>query len=634
MPSPRGLILLLCLPALVSANLRLANLAAAPLALPPLALSPQAPGFPFDLYSALSPPTSTLTNLTGLPTDCASYVGAGNECTSSMTATAVNLADCGDAFTVCRCADATMSMDTVVDRLGRVPIGLRRYVGVVVVLNDTTPHAYTFTNGDIHLFGDCAMDTWIHEASHSFDFAITPPHSSSAGWQRALSTDSCAPDNYSLTNQVEDFAQISVLKTYMLLYDGHLPPGFRADCMAHQLDFMGSLPAYNASAFMGNTCQINDGMTPLHANANAPDVASNENAASKTTSALRPGIPLLLSSLVLAGVALLLGFPLDPHSPHDALPEVNQTKLTLRPQKAQLTFDLTALLPPAYPTLTQPLMPPPAGCTTSEFNPNECTAEMTALGVRFEDCGDLFTVCRCSDATMSMDTVIERLGRVPVGLRRYGGRVVVLKNTEADAHAYTRTGTGDIRLFGDCEMNLWVHEVWIWTRSIILSPADLHSSTREWEAALEADSCVPDDYAVTTATEDFAEVGVVKIYMLLHSGSMPPGLTANCMSKQLAFMDTLSLFHPEALFGNTCAIKESGPPPRYVRYKGSIEIFTCGFHRHTIPPATLDISRTFNPVPSSTNGARPLLKLSHKGKSLIMFWTMIISSLFFCVLAL
>lgn len=173
MSSLRSLILLLSLPALsslplVAANLHFANLDAAPPPLPALTLEPQASGFDFDLYSALSPASNTLTDLSELPGACASYVGPGKECTTNLIATNVTFEDCGDPFIVCRCADATMSMDTVLDRLGRVPIGLRRYVGAVVVLNDTEPHAYTLTNGDIHLFGDCAMDTWIHEVGAKF----------------------------------------------------------------------------------------------------------------------------------------------------------------------------------------------------------------------------------------------------------------------------------------------------------------------------------------------------------------------------------------------------------------------------------------------------------------------------------
>jgi hypothetical protein len=52
---------------------------------------------------------------------------------------------------------------------------------------------------------------------------------------------------------------MSVLKIYMLLHNGHLPPGFESACLSHQLDFMGTLPLYNAQNLFGNTCAINDG---------------------------------------------------------------------------------------------------------------------------------------------------------------------------------------------------------------------------------------------------------------------------------------------------------------------------------------------------------------------------------------
>ncbi|KAJ7816535.1 hypothetical protein B0H14DRAFT_2844699 [Mycena olivaceomarginata] len=233
---------------------RNARIALAELPLPslPSNLRPQATDFSeFDLEAALPPASNTLLQMPVLPTNCAEYVG-GPECLSSMTATAVTYEDCGDAFTVCRCDNANMTLDTAVDRLGRVPVGLRRFVGTVFVLENNATRAYTnLSTGDIHLFGDCAMDTWIHEASHTFDFAFFPSF--------AIADDSCVPDSYSLRNQVEDFAQMSVLKIYMLLHSGHLPPGFESACLSHQLDFMGTLPLYNAQNLFGNTCAINDG---------------------------------------------------------------------------------------------------------------------------------------------------------------------------------------------------------------------------------------------------------------------------------------------------------------------------------------------------------------------------------------
>jgi hypothetical protein len=59
---------------------------------------------------------------------------------------------------------------------------------------------------------------------------------------------------------------------------------------------------------------------------------------------------------------------------------------------------------------------------------------------------------------MTLDSVADRLGRVPVGFRRYVGTVMVF--TRDDTQAYTNLDSGDIHVFGDFrETNTWVHEV-------------------------------------------------------------------------------------------------------------------------------------------------------------------------------
>lgn len=227
--------------------------------LPSLALPAQQHDFDsFDLTSALPPAAVASAAPIALPSICAEYMGPDEECTSDMTALNVTYEDCGSGFIICRCADAQMSMDTVLDRFGRVPVGLRRYAGAVFVMSDVEAHAYTLTTGDTHFFGDCAVDSWVHEMTHAYDFAEAEPQSSWPGWAEALAADSCVPDVYSQTNEIEDFAQISVMKIYMLLHSGSLPPGFTADCLSNQLAFVDALPLYNAVTLFGNTCAILD----------------------------------------------------------------------------------------------------------------------------------------------------------------------------------------------------------------------------------------------------------------------------------------------------------------------------------------------------------------------------------------
>ncbi|KAJ7734473.1 hypothetical protein B0H16DRAFT_1577910 [Mycena metata] len=232
--------------------------------LSPLTLRPQQPDFSsFDLTSALQPAYATQSTTIDLPAACSAYIGPDQECTTVMTAVSIVFEDCGDAFVVCRCADAEMTMDTVLDRLGRVPVGLRRYAGTIVVAaSPTGPYAYTLTTGDTHFFGNCAMDIWVHEMTHTFDFALPTRQSSAPGWNTALATDTCVPDTYSQNNEVEDFAQVGVMMIYTILYGGNLPPGFTSDCMSSQLAFMYGLALYDPGPLFGNNCDIIDGGPP------------------------------------------------------------------------------------------------------------------------------------------------------------------------------------------------------------------------------------------------------------------------------------------------------------------------------------------------------------------------------------
>ncbi|KAJ7680052.1 hypothetical protein B0H17DRAFT_1333892 [Mycena rosella] len=173
---------------------------------------------------------------------------------------------------------------------------------------------------------------------------------------------------------------------------------------------------------------------------------------------------------------------------------------------------------------------------------------------------------------MSMGTALDRSGASRWATRclaRSWSSVPPPPRVYADhwRHAFLR----------DCAMDTWVHEV------------GLLSNSSAWVAALAGDSCVPDEYSLTNEVEDFAQVSVLKTYMLLHPGIIPRGFTMDRMTNQLAFMDSLELYDPGALFGNTCHIIDTGPPAR-----------------HTTPPAMLDPSRTFRTVaPDDTPTSTP-----------------------------
>jgi hypothetical protein len=132
-----------------------------------LSQTAELPGLTFNLTTPR--PADTVQPLATVPASCAQYTGAGNECPTTMSAVNVTYADCGTAWTLCRCASANITLDASVDFLAHVPVGLRRFVGTVMVMPDTFAHAYTFpTSGEIHFFGICSQRTWVHEVRRVF----------------------------------------------------------------------------------------------------------------------------------------------------------------------------------------------------------------------------------------------------------------------------------------------------------------------------------------------------------------------------------------------------------------------------------------------------------------------------------
>jgi hypothetical protein len=57
---------------------------------------------------------------------------------------------------------------------------------------------------------------------------------------------------------------MSVIKIYEMAR-GELPPGFQAECMENQLDFMDDLPLFDEDTLFGNTCDIPDNGPPTGA---------------------------------------------------------------------------------------------------------------------------------------------------------------------------------------------------------------------------------------------------------------------------------------------------------------------------------------------------------------------------------
>ncbi|KAJ7584060.1 hypothetical protein C8J56DRAFT_863494 [Mycena floridula] len=471
-------------------------------ALGALTQKPQQAGLNFT--EVLSLPTFTSQVLPLTPDRCASFTGVGKECTATMTATNISYADCGAPFTICRCSDAEISLGVSIDTLGRVPIGLRRYFETIMVMagGSLGAHAYTFpVSGEAHFFGNCLVNTWIHEATHAADGALGITADDVGGaWAQAVASDTCVPDAYAQTNIVEDLAQMSVLKIYLLLNNNQMPAGFSAACMSNQLAVLDGLALYDSSTMFGNTCAFD------------PPAQHNVAAAGATSS------------------------------------EASSSQMTSTPDSPSATSSAEQLVLPSY--KYQVLDSIPDLCAAYTGPDKECTATMVATNVTYDDCGAPYTVCRCSDAQVSILDAMDTLGKVPIGLRRYFGTIMVMSGPVG---AYTFPLSGEAHFFGDCGVNTWIHEV----RRSIFS----YDVGGAWAQAVAADTCVPDAYAQNNIVEDFAQVSVLKIYLLLNNNQMPTGFEAACMSNQLAVVNGLTLYDNSTMFGNTCAFD---PPAEYV----------------------------------------------------------------------
>lgn len=181
-----------------------------------------------DYYRNIPKPPSSRVDMPA-PDMCIQH--ADGHCdASAIEAVSVTFEDCDVPWTVCRCNDAQMDMDTIVDRFGSVPPGIRSYVGSLLAVN--APSCSAGSGGDFIVFnGDCGVSVFVHEASHSLDQGTSP----SQPWSDALAASSCVPDDYANTSPAEDFAQVDVVYVYQQRH-GAIPAD--PSCLQAQLDYM------------------------------------------------------------------------------------------------------------------------------------------------------------------------------------------------------------------------------------------------------------------------------------------------------------------------------------------------------------------------------------------------------------
>lgn len=128
----------------------------------------------------------------------------------------VAYSDCPDKpWTICRCNDAQLSIESTVNAFGRVPPGVRSHVVHIFIIDGSRPDGTIGKSGGSNndrfvIRGPIDDAAFAHEAFHSVDAGF----SSSANFTAAYDDDSCVPDNYANASPSEDFAQLGVWLDY------------------------------------------------------------------------------------------------------------------------------------------------------------------------------------------------------------------------------------------------------------------------------------------------------------------------------------------------------------------------------------------------------------------------------------
>lgn len=151
----------------------------------------------------------------------------------------------------------------------------------------------------------------------------------------------------------------------------------------------------------------------------------------------------------------------------------------------------------------------------------------------YSDCPQYpWTLCRCSDAQISTDSLVKQFGQNPPGIRSYARHVFALDGTEADGSIKKHGGSNDDQfgVWGPSTQTVFLHENY---HSV---DQNFHTNA-DFLAAPLIDTCVPDTYSKSSPAELFAQLGVVYTYDKTKALAAR-GFDATCMSHQLTVMGT------------------------------------------------------------------------------------------------
>ncbi|KAH7106114.1 hypothetical protein BKA62DRAFT_688889 [Auriculariales sp. MPI-PUGE-AT-0066] len=215
------------------------------------------PHVDWSFWANLNPTQSTWDQWSWgwIPQSCADNAHSNNVQPFDMEVFNVHYTDCSTAWVFCRHHNASLSQIDMIDLFGRLPVHERQWIRHVIAVPGGGS-AYMST-ADVVFQGPVGTPSvFQHEVGHAVDFYKNSVRSSGTStYLNAISQDSCVPDDYSNTNEIEDYTQVGVLALFEIVTPGGLDvatggPGWR--CLVNQKNALDSFQRSDMNP--GGTC--------------------------------------------------------------------------------------------------------------------------------------------------------------------------------------------------------------------------------------------------------------------------------------------------------------------------------------------------------------------------------------------
>ncbi|OBT66254.1 hypothetical protein VE03_04345 [Pseudogymnoascus sp. 23342-1-I1] len=168
----------------------------------------------------------------------------------------------------------------------------------------------------------------------------------------------------------------------------------------------------------------------------------------------------------------------------------------------------------------------PETCFNHANDNNVSPYDMEMYNVHYTDCDSAFVFCRHNAANLAIAEMIDLFGRLPIHERQYITNVIAVPGAgsayETSAIVVFQGPVGTPSVFQ--------HEV---GHAVDAYHHDAQSSETDiFKNAINADTCVPDDYSNSSNTEDYTQISVLALYEIVNPGGLDPIGNWRCLQNQ------------------------------------------------------------------------------------------------------